>query len=156
MKKLFILLALQLLFFNSFSQVDDSFILKRNNVNVEFLGAGTFYSVNYERLFPFTEKSRLGAAIGYSFLPFKVPGHIHSLLPATSFIYGKKHNIEVGISYKVDLSRSFRGGIPSARLGYRYQQNKFLFKAGFTPFLGGGQPIAIVPYGGLALGYCFE
>lgn len=155
MKKLLILLTLHLAFFDSFSQADDSFILKRDNVNVEFLGAGIFYSVNYERLYPFTEKSRFGAAIGYLFLPLNVPGHVHSLLPAASFIYGKKHNIEVGASFMFDLSRSFRGGIPSARLGYRYQQNKFLFKAGFTPFLSGGQPIEIVPYGGLALGYCF-
>ena len=51
-------------------------------------------------------------------------------------------------------------GYFSARLGYRYQQNKFLFKVGFTPFFMGGFSVSkrgfyIAPFGGLAVGYSF-
>lgn len=156
-KKLIILFFILTTFTETFSQNKEAFILKQNNINVELLGTGYFYSfaVNYERIFPLTEKTRIGAALGYTALPIGKEGLIHSVVPASSFIYGEKHNLEAGLAFTKYLSGHILAGVPSVRIGYRYQHKNILFKAAWVPYLSLGSKNGIVPQVGLGLGFCF-
>lgn len=156
-KKLIILFFILTTFSKTFSQNKKPFVLKQNNINVELLGTGYFYNyaVNYERLFPLTEKTRIGAAMGYTALPLGQRGLIHSVVPASSFIYGEKHNLEAGLAFTKYLGKHIFAGVPSIRIGYRYQHKNFLFKAATVPYLTFKPKVSAVPQAGLALGFCF-
>ena len=127
-----------------FSQNDT---LRLNNINVELLGSGIGYSINFERLIPVKDEFKFVASIGYENLERNI------FLGSVSFIYGRRHGIEGGyglMQYKDYMYKSIR-------LGYRYQKNHFLFKACFTPILNFKLfgKVGVLPWGGLTFGYCF-
>lgn len=124
-----------------------------NSVQVDFLGHGGIYSVNYERVqhngARFKTVLRGGAGIypaysGESGIRFKVPVTINEVV---TLIGGHHAEIGAGIVLTNDynfvalpVAGRFDGVEEYAafHLGYRYQHPNcpLLFKTAFTPFLG--------------------
>jgi len=138
---------------------------KPNSFYLEVAGSGGLYSVNYDRLF--TEN--IGMRIGFTYFSADWFGFFSDvdilLIPATlNYLVGSgKHKLELGAGpVFASGSMDFFGSDPvsgsgvgwTGTIGYRYQKNEggFMWRIGFTPFLGGGQ---FVPLGGISLGYSF-
>jgi hypothetical protein len=138
-----------------------------NALYIEALGAGLFYSLNYDHAFG-AIAPRVG--IGY----FAVSGASWVSLPVTvSYlgIGGLKHMFEVGAGVSINYfsaSVSFAGaGSSSASatdvygvviLGYRYQppDGGFFLRAGVSPIFGGGASGGFfLPWPHLGLGATF-
>jgi hypothetical protein len=132
-------------FGNCFSQ-DNA--LKPNTINVEALGVGLGYSVNYERLFGIDKSSYLSLAMGYEF------NMNNFIIPSITFIKGTRNCFEAGFAVAYGINdKKFN----CLRIGYRYQKEHILFRLGFTPILNyslmGKE--GILPWVGIALGICF-
>lgn len=149
-------------------KVNHPFVYK-NSIQAELFGHGLFYSIGYERLFINGQIFKTTGQIGLSYYPPKT-GIIDLWIPVVInelFSFGK-HHIEVGIGHvftneaprnnDYQMLRYEWGGFLTARLGYRYQQpnERFIFRAGFTPFLEYRHITELHPSGGLAIGYSFQ
>ena len=128
--------------------------LAQNNVSLELIGNGLFYSVNYERTI-ITQNFSL--RIGASYIPQSGNNDFGTiLLPIlmNAFIGESAHRLEVGLGGTIFLVArrwlSFTG-----RIGYRYQplEGGFNFGIAFTPILGG--EIYVPVWGGISLGWGF-
>jgi hypothetical protein len=124
-----------------------------NSIQLDLLGHGGIYSLNYERVQfngpRFKTVLRAGAGIypawqGDSGIRFKIPVTIHQLLTIAG-----GHHAELGAGFVFTNEYNFITLPFAARLqgveeyaafhlGYRYQHpnRRLILKAGFTPFLG--------------------
>ncbi len=147
---LFNLLILMILFVNLRTNAQDS-CFNKNAVLMEIGGNGLLYSINYER---FVSKN-LNAKVGNSFFKIIEKQTDKSMIVMSypiSFNYlinlsKQNHFIETGVGV-MNLITS--GDLveynsvtnyylnPFLNLGYRYKptKNRFLFRIGFSPFLG--------------------
>jgi hypothetical protein len=139
-----------------------------NSIQLELLGHGLGYSLNYEYLFlnDYKLKTTLQAGIAYylpntGFIGLWVPVSVNEVI---SFY---KHHLELGIGLIFNKDRieydKWNNKFGSFRIGYRYQKadSNYLFRFGFTPFIeyekfpNGQTFIDFHPWAGIAYGYSF-
>lgn len=139
----------------------------KNSIQMELMGHGLFYSLNYERIFFNGEKHKTTGQVGLAYYPPKtdvrdiwIPAIINELI---SF---DKHHVEFGLGYIFinETNRSLEdeiisrewNGILTGRIGYRYQKpdGRFIFRVGITPFFEYDSN-EFHPWGGLTFGYNF-
>lgn len=134
---------------------------KKNAVLLEGGGAALWYSMNYERRFTVKPMHRITTGVGASFIPTEAYDIFLGLL-SVGYLYGEKHNLELGISAGYVFTEP--ESIGSARIGYRYEAPKgFQFRIGFSPvyakfsetglkeYSGKG----VLPWGYISVGYAF-
>lgn len=117
-------------------------------------------SVNYEKVYPLNEKTKLGFRVG---LGSNYGDRSMTAIGEGIFLYGKsKHFLEFGIGYQQPFYYYEEGPDPPSlaiMLGYRYQgKNGFIFKI-YPEFLPAIFPDedswGHLPFLGFALGYAF-
>lgn len=131
----------------------------QNSIQLELLGSGGAYSLNYERILINRNRWKTVANIGIDvrggekWIGFLVPIGITELL---SF---KSHHIEMGMSVASGYTQNRDHGgwydlYVMGRIGYRYQKpnGRFIARIGYTPFI---YPETFTPWGGIAFGYAF-
>ena len=171
MKKLIIILFVLFYFANiAFSQ--DTIKNKpkvQHTVFVELFGHSWWiYNIAYDCTLILREKHKLAFTNGIQYLPnddFK--RHTLSISPQISYLYGKKHHLEVGVGFYFDCYFSKKllnttYAIPF-NIGYRYQRNNggFFGRAFILPayLIKFGWPFNETPFilwGGFSLGYTFK
>jgi len=125
-----------------------------NAAYVELLGSGGLYSVNYERALTPSVRVRVGAAAwtAESFWS-DAKTRLRTFPLMLHVVPGRgSHRLEAGIGvlpgYR-DHDFGASGGFVSliASVGYRYEppQRRFIFRTGFTPFYGFGEPSIAYP-----------
>jgi hypothetical protein len=137
---------------------------KKNSVQFELFGHGLFYSVNYERVLINRHKFKTTAQAGISFYPVDIR-MLWIPLSVNQLISFNQHHLELGIGQVLTLDSDEWEPFGSFRIGYRYQkpEGRFLFRAGFTPFIEYAaaleykdrRQMELYPSGGLAIGYSF-
>jgi hypothetical protein len=136
----------------------------RNAFYIELLGNGLLYSVNYDRLFADQISGRVGLMVIGAANDSSAAAVIAAPIMA-NYLFGRGNShFEAGIGVTVMTGavenvegiedEGFSGAVGTATLGYRYQRpgGGFVFRAGLTPFFGGG---GILPWFGLSFGYGF-
>jgi hypothetical protein len=136
----------------------------RNAFYVELLGNGLLYSLNYDRLFADQISGRVGIMLIGAANDTSAAGVIAAPILA-NYLFGRGNShFEAGIGITLMSGavenveeieeEGFSGAVGTATLGYRYQRpgGGFVFRAGLTPFFGGG---GILPWFGLSFGYGF-
>jgi hypothetical protein len=140
MKKLLTSLIFCLLTCNSFCQATSGkrdtikTDIRKNSVFFEAVGNGSFYSINYERLFPIDNNKGIGLRIGYAYVnaSFSVPEYYYLIPGEISFVLGNKHCLDVGCgltsvrhvsNYNTKTERRNTFNI---RIGYRFRGDKGL------------------------------
>ena len=122
----------------------------------ELMGSSVFYGLNYDLTFRVAERHKI--AVGLSLC--HIPGFITSIVPQTSYFFGRRHHLEVGIGYAhLRLWNGDGGNFYVMRIGYRHQrENGGLFwRIAFTPSV--NHPLtdlALAPGAGIAVGYTFN
>jgi hypothetical protein len=128
--------------------------IPQNGVYAELLGTGILATVNYERYFPITKNSHLGANIGLGFPEKNYPDNPYIPLTLTYSLGSGKNFLETGIgmTYRTDLAAKAH-----LVLGYkRMSQNGLLLKFRITPIMGTtNDRFVFLPWLGIALGYSF-
>jgi hypothetical protein len=156
----------------SFGQQSEKFSLK-NSVEFELFGHGSFYSIDYERIFLNKEKIKTLGQVGIAYypestgvMPLWIPLSVNQLISFHSnhleFGAGQIIHLDNGIDGKKEMKL-----FGSLKLGYRYQKpdGKFLYKVAFTPFIDywdtlpksiiQNANVNFVPWAGMAFGYNF-
>ena len=141
---------------------------RANAVYVELLGNGGVYSVNYERALTPAVRVRVGAASWTTESVWSDAEIRIQTFPMMLHVVsgGGAHHLETGIGVLPGQRRRDRdvgvsGGFVSliGSVGYRYEPppRRFVFRAGFTPFYGFGQPSIAYPEEGFmpSLGFSF-
>ena len=140
----------------------------RNALYVELLGAGLLYSINYDRHLIGRMHARVGyATFGSGF--GSGDSKLHLVPMQLMFVSDAEDALEIGagVTMVVDRGRnairphdssapsSDLRAVASLIIGYRYQpvENGFLFRIGFTPFI--GYDGRFLPFGGISFGYAF-
>lgn len=139
---------------------------KREAVFLEGLGAGIFYSFNYDWRFK-EQANGWGAKVGLGYTA--IDGYSIATIPfAANYLIGKKRNfLELGLGATVLLlsKTNFIAAAPDPRLsasglllngiiGYRrVSKSGFLLRAGFTPFFSSDTAELFAPQ--LSIGYAF-
>ena len=138
----------------------------RNALYVELGGAGVFYSINYDRHLV----GRLHLRGGYATLSnnYWLNGRVHMVPVQLTFVSNATHGLELGAGatfvkdngasgLELDSKHETSDSEIAASfvVGYRYQpiENGFLFRIGFTPFVGSNG--RFIPSGGISFGYAF-
>ena len=134
---------------------------RTSSVQVEALGYGGYYSVNYERILYNMARFKLGVQLGAGYLPAST-GAVPLNLPLTvnGLISFNRHHIECGpgamLSYD-EISDDNHELKPYLcfKAGYRYQPplSRWLVKALFTPLLELTEDKEFLPWGALGIGY---
>lgn len=145
----------------------------KNTINLEILGHGGFYSLNFERVILNGKTNRLSSNIGLALYPENI-----DILPlfvpvSINYISSLNNNhFEFGIGQVLINDAKVNGDndykmLGSAKIGYRYQKPKgrFVYKAIFTPYIDiwdnyntpiiGRSPTNFYSWGGLSVGYNF-
>ncbi len=140
-----------------------------NSVQLDLGGQGLFYALNYERILFNQQRWKTAAQVGVSYYP-ESTGILDYWFPVgINEMYSMgSHHVEAGLAFVWvrSASRGSRNEVlhwfwdyfASGRLGYRYQKpdGRFLFRAGFTPFLELGTNFCdFHPSGGGTIGYAF-
>lgn len=140
----------------------------KNSIQLELIGHGLFYSLNYERIILNGENLKTSGQVGLAYYPPKtdlrdvwIPVLLHEIISCDS-----KNHIEFGLGY-VFINEGLRSmeneivarewnGMLTGRIGYRYQKSggRFIFRAGFTP-LYEFEGNEFHPLGGISFGYNF-
>lgn len=169
MKKTIIISTLLFLLNISFSfGQTESIFQKRNNANIEILGHGAFYSLNYERILINKELFKTGAQIGFAVYPFLMDNTPYSLIfSINQLISFNKIHFELGLgqvytSKVIESSEMYLEKVTedrlyaSFKLGLRYQEpdGLFIYKLAFTP-LYDYNTSKFIAWGGIGLGLCF-
>ena len=130
--------------------------LDKNNVYLELLGSGYYYSVNYERLIVASKAIAIFGRGGIEYLFFKGMDKVIHFPLAVNILVGKKHSfleIGAGALLRFDFSGNAAGDgyylttpptkiIFTPVLGYRFmsERNSYgetvMFRITFTPLLG--------------------
>ncbi|QNR25164.1 hypothetical protein [Croceimicrobium hydrocarbonivorans] len=137
--------------------------LKKNSIYLEFLGsAPLLYNLSYDRLWTSEGKLRFSTAIGLQYIfDTEIDGALKSdfsISPQVNLLYGKKHNLEIGIGAALPFGPN--DIVFPLRIGYRFQKSEggFFFKAAFTPiYFPGSNSLGMLflPWAGVAAGYSF-
>ena len=133
---------------------------KKNSIYLDLGGYAVWYSLNYEHKISLATNHRFALGGGISIIP---PDEDANFLIGASvnYLYGKVHNLEVGISPSYDLTgKEF---LFAPRIGYRYEAPKgFLFRIGLSPVYGNfftndasDNQKEFVPWGYISFGYSF-
>lgn len=164
------LISFMLIFVGSlFSQHDplsSQSFRHKNSVQIEALGHGLYYSVNYERAFFNKPRFKTMGQIGLEYIPggdFKTIG---IPLVVTELFSFNKHHLELGLAYlhamqyyqKDPNTLQNLNGLLSGRIAYRFQKpnGRFIFRFGFTPFLSTYDfSFYFTPSIGLSFGFAF-
>lgn len=159
MKKLILILVLIYSAGICFGQeISETKIEAQNNVYLELLGSGLFYTVNYERTFSGPFYIRMGA--GYTFnldefldeiwtVPLSV-GHLITI--------GSDTHIELAIANTFLWNDNEMRILPGPIIGLRKQifgKGGTLTRIAFTPLFERDGGLNIYPYGGLSFGVSF-
>ena len=141
---------------------------RANAAYVELLANGGLYSVNYERALTPAVRVRVGAASWTTDSFWSNAETRIQTFPMTLHVVsgGGAHHLETGIGVLPGhRSRDRDFGVPGgfvsliAFVGYRYERppRRFVFRAGFTPFYGFGDPSVAYPEQGFlpSLGFSF-
>lgn len=137
-----------------------------NSIYLEALGNGILYSVNYDRLFTENVGGRIGIMYLSSFdIIFTSEENVLLVPIMVNYFTGNKHKLELGAGivyahadnigiFGIGSGEGGSGIASTATIGYRYQNPNggFLFRVGFTPFLGKD---GFEASGGISLGYSF-
>jgi hypothetical protein len=126
-----------------------------NSLQIEGLGNGYYYSINYERIFLKKTTARIGLmAVSRG---FAIP-----LLAGKYFGNSSSHfELSGGVTYSYynpmdseDINEFESNLAGTLFIGYRYQPvpGSFIFKIGYTPFF---EKNRIYHWGGLSFGYRF-
>jgi hypothetical protein len=120
----------------------------KNAIHFELLGAGLFYSVNYERIVTVDMKTQLSMGAG-----LEIFNNNGAVITSANFINGSKHNLELGCGLLLIDNEN----LIYSRIGYRYKKESTIFRAGLTPFLNFrilGKEF-ILPWIGISFGKAF-
>ncbi len=156
---------------NCFGQ-EDNFHLSKNEFNVELLGSGIAYSLNYERTFAQEEKIEMKGSFGAHFNPIEIKwiGTGKTLgLNAEAKINWllKRNSVETGVGYSyihfLDSKSSEPLNLIISRLGYRFYNKRKVkyFGISFTPIFVVGVKSETadfnryIPYGAIRYGWKF-
>jgi hypothetical protein len=139
-----------------------------NAVYLELLGNGGLYSINYERALRPALRVRVGAAAWTAEAFWSgAETRIRTFPVMLQMVRGDGvHHLEAGIGVLPghrgrDRDVSASGGFASliGLVGYRYERplRRFVFRPGFTPFYGFGDPSTAYPEQGFlpSLGFSF-
>lgn len=133
----------------------------RNAVYVELLGAGLLYSVNYDRHLIGRWHLRGGySTLGSSFT-FGDDDRAHLVPVQLAFVSDTEGALELGAGATLLLDGTNSDWsdtvLASFTIGYRNQPREqgFLFRIGFTPFVGYADRLIAAPGGGISFGYAF-
>ncbi len=143
--------------------------LRKNSIFLEVGGNGIVYSINYDRLFDFSNKIKGSARIGVNYFEnfnnnesriFGIPVEFSGLYSISK----NKHFLELGTGLTYFNSKKFKESqnenvfIFALRLGYRYQnpEGGLFLKAGFTPLNNFPDFEFWVLIGGISIGYTFK
>ncbi len=139
----FVVLFLQLTYFNSFSQDEN----KSQAVYLELGGSGGYYTMNFDTRFT-SKANGWGGRIGIGYFPTLFgPGGVTYVPLVINYLKGeKKHFLEVGagatyLSFKGNflgiVSYAGSGLIGNLAIGYRrVSDSGFTFRGGLTPLIG--------------------
>ncbi|NOY37274.1 MAG: hypothetical protein GXO83_06830 [Chlorobi bacterium] len=161
MKRQILLIILTILVMNLYSQESDiankSFTGK-NSLQIELLGNGFLYSLNYERVLLNGGKFKTTGQVGYSMMGM---GGQMFPLALTELISFNRNHVEIGIGYSfADYLTSRLTG----RIGYRYQKpdGHLVFRIAFMPWYervrdynGSNIQAGLNPWTGVTVGYSF-
>jgi len=144
----------------------------KNSIQIDLLGHGCFYSINYERLLINGEKIKTLGQVGVAYypestgvIPLWIPISINELISFNS------NHIEIGLG-QILINDRMPDGVNdyklfgSFKIGYRYQKpdSRYVFKLAFSPIIDywdkfdsnvHGAQIEFIPWGGLTFGYNF-
>ncbi len=135
-------------------KVEDKKIGKKNYVYLEGLGTVVWASLNYERSLFQLGKNRFHARVGLS-VDKSGSGIVVYPPIGLTWIYGRKHGLEVGSEFVQTLGGS-RDSYWAAHLGYRYEtNNNFLFRVNMTGEWAESTSKQFSLRPGLAFGYRF-
>jgi len=132
------------------AQSDTSFTQSeaKHALYIELLGNGGFISANYERFLTQDIGLRIGMGsyFGWGEVTFPV---------MVNYCIGKEYRFEIGVGLQHVPEGKWDGTLACATIGYRYQaiNGGFVFRVGFTPFIGEGGEIVFL--GGLSFGHAF-
>ena len=144
--------------FNSFGQrVTKNLPFKnKNSFQIELLGQGVFYSLNYERILFNGRNIKVAGnagfeyAFGYSAFPI-----------AVNILFSiNNYHIELGVGRTI-VSGTASGGFTSTRIGFRDQtpDGRLIFKLAFTPLIGlpnySDELNVVTPWGSVSIGFSF-
>lgn len=113
-----------------------------NAVFIEFLGNGGYYSVNYDRLFPWGELFAISTRAGFAFVPFQYEDSDQNYishrypLELNGLVGHEPYYFEMGLGYTPYYKQDGNfGHVILWRIGLRYQNNNpgVFIRAGFTP-----------------------
>lgn len=164
-----------MLFLSAISNVysqnwDDEGSLKgKGTVFIELLGNGSWYSLNYDRVFYNRKRNALTWRAGLAYLPssnYFIKSGSMVFLGESNYLRGKApHFFESGIGFSHwwvfdrDNDRYIRNYL-FTRIGYRFQKpgGGFFFRAGATPgiYLERNIDQNYFLWGGVSLGYTFR
>jgi hypothetical protein len=131
----------------------------RNNVNIEALGNGRLYSLNYERLLINRNRTKSFIRGG-----FGITNALYFPIMYNHLFSRNNNHIELGIGITAGWSIITRYGMSeyfrflgNFNIGYRFQKSdgKFLFKAFLAPSVDLPNYSSIEISIGLSIGYCF-
>lgn len=139
-----------------------------NNIQIELLGHGGFYSVNYERFLVFHSPLKTSVQIGTAYYP-ESTDIINYWLPLSVnqlFSLGSSHfEIGLGHIFAIDRIESSPGIEASnsvdkfmmGRIGYRLQpkDGRILLRVSYMPILDYTDASKPFSWGALAVGYAF-
>jgi len=142
-KIILILFCLNFSYGKVYSHQNDSVFQFKNTIYTDFLNKGTYYSINFDRIFHQSKKNNLSYRLGFSILdnaisfPIginlftgKKDSHIEFSLTVTPYVDHYKN-----ILRDIDSSDKYIYIVPG--IGYRYQKpnGRFFFKLAFSPML---------------------
>lgn len=138
MFRLFFLFLGFCLFINLHGQAKNDSTLRKNSIFIEFLGSSVYvYNVTFDRIFWERNNNKFTASMGAQLFPKLglLDKNLITLSPQLNYLWGKNHNLELGIGIAYDLSFN-QSGVP-LRIGYRYQpkHKKIFIRVGYTPIL---------------------
>jgi hypothetical protein len=129
-----------------------------NSIQLELLGAGGVYSLNYERFILSGRRLKTTAQVGLSVWGNKEWKGISFPIAINEQISFGCHHIEIGVGTSPNYVNNKVHGKSwdyylTSRFGYRYQlhDHKFIFRAGYTPLL---YPV-FMHWAGISFGYAF-
>ena len=149
----------------------------------EFLGnSGLWYNVGYNCVLKIKDRHKISFSSGLQYFPYlskiydsdnnskqTLAVSNFSFSPQISYLYGKSHNLEIGVGWVFDFqidhienhSNSFTWGIP-LNIGYRYQKEdgglflKISWNPAYTEFYY-IDLLKFTPFwGGASIGYTFK
>ena len=128
----------------------------QHTFSFEIFGGSVFYGLNYDLTFRIAERHKIATSLSLS----HIPRFITSIAPQISYLFGRRHHLELGIGYAYcRLWNDDVGNLYLMRIGYRYQrENGGLFwRIAFTPSI--NHPftdLALAPGVNIGVGYTFR